>query len=110
MKMRALLIYICIFLAVICKFPETVSSDEGVQASFGALAYADATTLFQQRSFDEASEAFWKAIMKHSHNDPFTVSRYLKFMRSATIPTENLNYCAFNIIVKMFFLNFSILD
>lgn len=69
-------------LAFICKFAETVSSNEDVQASFGALAYADATTLFQQRSFDEASEAFWKAIMKHSVDDPYTVSRYLKLMRS----------------------------
>jgi hypothetical protein len=82
MKMRALLIHLCIILAVICKFPKTVTSNEGVQASFGALAYADATTLFQQRNFDEASEAFWKAIMKHTIDDPFTVSRYPKFMRS----------------------------
>ena len=80
MRLRPILIFG--LLAFFCKSPKAATSYEDVEASIGALAYADATTLFQQSNFDEASEAFWKAIMKHAVGDPFTVSQQLQFMRS----------------------------
>lgn len=80
--MQTLLIFVVSILAFICKLPRTATSSEDVEASIGALAYADATTLFQQSSFDEASEEFWKAIMKHSDGDPFSVSQQLHYITS----------------------------